>query len=268
GLSPEATAEAVAEFAAGGIDFIKDDELCGDPPYAPRAARIEAVMGVLRRHADRTGKQVMYAFNISGDFDQMRRGAEQVMKAGGDCAMLSLNWVGTPAVLALRREFPLFIHGHRNGWGLFSRAPMLGIDYRVYQKIFRLAGVDHLHVNGLRNKFSEPDASVIASARACLTPMTAGDPLLMPVFSSSQTVLQAHDTFAAIKTTDLIYACGGGIVGHPDGIAEGCRALRSAWEAAAAGVPLMDAAREDRALRKAIETFAPHLASRGQSASA
>lgn len=268
GLSPEATAEAVAEFAAGGIDFIKDDELCVDPPYAPREARIEAVMDVLRRHADRTGKQVMYAFNISGDFDQMRRGAEQVMKAGGDCAMLSLNWVGTPAVLALRREFPLFIHGHRNGWGLFSRAPMLGIDYRVYQKLFRLAGVDHLHVNGLRNKFSEPDASVIASARACLTPMKADDPLVMPVFSSSQTVLQAHDTYAAIKTTDLIYACGGGIVGHPDGIAEGCRALRSAWEAAAAGVPLMDAAREDRALRKAIETFAPHLASRGQATTA
>ncbi|WP_340108134.1 RuBisCO large subunit C-terminal-like domain-containing protein [Pikeienuella sp. HZG-20] len=268
GLTPEETADAVAEFAAGGIDFIKDDELCVDPLNAPRSARIEAVMDVLHRHADRTGKKVMYAFNISGDFDQMRRGAEQVLAAGGDCAMLSLNWVGTPAVLALRREFPLFIHGHRNGWGLFSRAPMLGIDFRVYQKIFRLAGVDHLHVNGLRNKFTEPDASVIASARACLTPLSADDPLVMPVFSSSQTVLQAHDTFAAIQSTDLIYACGGGIVGHPGGIAEGCRALRAAWEAAVAGVPLVDAAREDRALQMAIETFAPHLASRDRASTA
>jgi len=38
------------------------------------------------------------------------------------------------------------------------------------KKIWRLAGVDHLHVNGLANKFSEADDSVIASARACLTP--------------------------------------------------------------------------------------------------
>jgi ribulose-bisphosphate carboxylase large chain len=269
GMLPEETAEVVAQFAAGTIDFIKDDELNANPLYAPLEARIDAVMRVLDRHADRAGKRVMYAFNISGDLDAMRRGAEAVLRAGGDCAMVSLNWVGTPAILALRREFPLFIHGHRNGWGLFSRAPMLGIDYRVYQTIHRLAGVDHIHVNGLRNKFSEPDESVIASARACLTPLKADDPLIMPVFSSAQTVLQVHDTYAALGSTDLIYACGGGIVGHPDGIAEGAQALRTAWEAAKAGVPLEQAAREDRALRRAVETFAPHLhaaANRSQAA--
>ncbi len=264
GLLPEETAQVVAEYAAGSIDFIKDDELSSDPAFAPRQARINAVMDVLNRHADKTGKRVMYAFNISGDIDQMRRAAEQVLTAGGDCAMLSLNWVGTPAVLALRREFPLFIHGHRNGWGMLSRSPMLGLDFRVFQKIFRLAGVDHIHVNGLRNKFSEADSSVIASARACLAPLKAQDPLVMPVFSSAQTVLQVHDTYAAIQSTDLIYACGGGIAGHPDGIAAGCRALRTAWEAAEAGVPLADAARHDRALRRAVETFSPHLAASKQ----
>jgi ribulose-bisphosphate carboxylase large chain len=173
--------------------------------------------------------------------------------------MLSLNWVGTPAVLALRREFPLFIHGHRNGWALFSRAPMLGFDYRVYQKLHRLAGVDHIHVNGLRNKFAESDESVLASARACLTPLHGADPRVMPVLSSAQTVLQVHDTFAALKTTDLIHACGGGIVGHPDGIAYGTRALRAAWEAARAGIPLATAAREMPELRRAVETFERHL---------
>ena len=44
-----------------------------------------------------------------------------------------------------------------------------------------------MHVNGLQNKFSEPDESVIASARACLTPMFADKPCtVMPVFSSGQ----------------------------------------------------------------------------------
>lgn len=259
GMLPEEAAEIVGQFAQGTLDFIKDDELNANPLYAPLEARIPAIMKVLDRHADQTGRRVMYAFNISGDFDHMRRGAEMVMRAGGDCIMLSLNWVGTPAVLAMRREFPLVIHGHRNGWGLFSRSPMLGIDFRVYQKIHRLAGVDHIHVNGLRNKFSEPDDSVIASAQACLTPLQADDPLVMPVFSSAQTVLQVHDTYAAIGSTDLIYACGGGIVGHPDGIAAGCRALRQAWEAAVGGVSLDDAASESQVLRRAIETFAPHL---------
>ncbi len=259
GMLPDETAAAVSAFAEGTIDFIKDDELSANPLYAPLEARIAAVMTVLDRHADRTGKRVMYAFNITGDLDQMRRGAEAILKAGGDCAMLSLNWVGTPAVLALRREFPLFIHGHRNGWGLFSRAPMLGLDYRVYQKIHRLAGVDHIHVNGLRNKFSESDESVLASARACLTPLHDGDRRVMPVFSSAQTVLQVHDTYAALGSTDLIYACGGGIVGHPDGIAAGTRALRAAWEAARAGVPLDTAARDHPDLKKAVDTYKRHV---------
>lgn len=258
GLLPDETAQVVAQFAEGGIDFIKDDELTANPVFAPLEARIAAVMAAIDRHADRSGRRIMYAFNITGDLDQMRRGAEAILKAGGDCAMLSLNWVGTPAVLALRREFPLFIHGHRNGWALFSRAPMLGLDYRVYQKIHRLAGVDHIHVNGLRSKFAESDESVLASARACLTPLHDGDPCVMPVLSSAQTVMQIHDTYAALGTTDLIYASGGGIVGHPDGIAAGTRALRAAWEAARAGIPLAAAAQEMPVLKRAIETFGRH----------
>ena len=259
GMLPEETAAAIAAFAEGSIDFIKDDELSANPLYAPLEARIAAVMNIIDRHADKTGKRVMYAFNITGDLDHMRRGAEMILNAGGDCAMLSLNWVGTPAVLALRREFPLFIHGHRNGWGLFSRAPMLGLEYCVYQKIHRLAGVDHIHVNGLRNKFSESDESVLASARACMTPLYDGDPRVMPVFSSAQTVLQVHDTYTALGSTDLIYACGGGIVGHPGGIAEGTRALRAAWEAARAGISLEVAARNHSGLQKAIDTFKRHI---------
>lgn len=262
GLLPEETAEIVAGFAEGTLDFIKDDELNANPAFAPLEARVEAVMAVLKRHADRSGKQVMYAFNVTGDLDHMRRGAERVLRAGGDCIMVSLNWVGTPGLMALRREFPLYIHGHRNGWGLFSRAPLLGIDFRVYQKIHRLAGADHLHVNGLRNKFSESDESVIASARACLSPLSEADPLVMPVFSSGQTVLQVHDTLAATGSVDLIYACGGGLAGHPDGIAAGARALRETWEAAGEGVTLEALAQSSEPVRRAVETFAPHLVPR------
>ena len=48
----------------------------------------------------------------------------------------------------------------RNGWGYLSRHPALGWSYVAWQKIWRLAGADHMHVNGLANKFSESDESV------------------------------------------------------------------------------------------------------------
>jgi ribulose-bisphosphate carboxylase large chain len=95
-----------------------------------------------------------------------------------------------------------------------------------------------MHVNGLANKFSEPDDSVIASARACLTPMFEEKPAtVMPVFSSGQTARQAAGTYAALGSVDLIFAAGGGIMAHPGGPGDGVRALRDAWDAAIAGVP-------------------------------
>ena len=110
-----------------------------------------------------------------------------------------------------------------------------------------------MHVNGLSNKFSEDDASVIESARACLTPMFQAKPcLVMPVFSSGQSAKQAPGTYAALRSTDLIFAAGGGIMAHPDGPAAGVEALREAWSAAIDGTPLAEHARAHPALARAL----------------
>ena len=49
--------------------------------------------------------------------------------------------------------------------------------------------------------------------------------MVMPVFSSGQSVAQVADTWAALGTVDLIYAAGGGIMAHPGGPADGVAAL-------------------------------------------
>lgn len=254
GLTPAQTAALVNSLCAAGIDFIKDDELIADPPYAPFAQRLAAVMPVLQRHADRLGRMPMYAFNISGSIDEMLRRHDAVLAAGGSCVMVSVNWVGFSGVEHLRRHAQLPIHGHRNGWGAFTRHPGLGFAFQAYQKLWRLAGVDHLHVNGIRSKFWEPDDSVIESARACLAPF-AGMPALMPVFSSGQWAGQAPDLYARLRSTDLMHLAGGGIIGHPDGIAAGVASMRQGWEAAVAGTRLDDYAQDRPALRRALAHF-------------
>jgi ribulose-bisphosphate carboxylase large chain len=132
------------------------------------------------------------------------------------------------------------------------------MSFIAFQKFWRLAGVDHIHVNGLRNKFCEDDASVIASARECLTPMFPPPHKgceIMPVFSSGQSAQQAPDTFQSLGSTDLIYACGGGILAHPAGPAAGVRSLHQAWEAATAGIALTEYAANHAELRAALEAF-------------
>jgi ribulose-bisphosphate carboxylase large chain len=186
----------------------------------------------------------------------MKRRHDYVLRAGGTCVMASLNSVGLVGMIELGRFTQLPIHAHRNGWGYLSRAPGLGWDYRAWHKLWRLAGADHMHVNGLANKFSEPDDSVIASARACLEPLFPHKPCpIVPVFSSGQTVRQAAGTYAALQSTDLIFAAGGGILAHPDGPAAGVAAIRDAWEAATAGVAIEDHARTSTALAGALERF-------------
>ena len=49
----------------------------------------------------------------------------------------------------------------------------------------------------------------------------------MPVFSCGQTAAQAGDTYAALGSADLIYAAGGGIMAHPDGVAAGVGGARA-----------------------------------------
>lgn len=254
GLSPEQTAETVRELADAGIDFIKDDELMADPPHSPFERRVTAVMREINSVADRTGKKVMYAFNISDEIEDMLRHHDTVLKAGGTCVMVSVNSVGFAGVSYLRRHCQLPIHGHRNGWGTLTRCPALGFEFTAWQKLLRLVGIDHTHVNGLENKFWEPDESVVRSIQACLTPLLGGYPI-MPVISSGQWGGQAPETYRLTHTVDLMYLAGGGIMAHPGGPAAGLRALRQAWDAALLGVTVEAYASDHPELRESIAKF-------------
>jgi ribulose-bisphosphate carboxylase large chain len=254
GLTPAQTAALVEELGEAGIDFVKDDELMADPPHSPLRERVRHVMKVINALADRTGKRVMYAVNITDEIDAMKRHHDFVVREGGNCVMLSLIHVGVAGVGALRQHSQVPIHGHRNGWGMHTRHPQLGVAFAAYQKLWRLAGVDHLHVNGLRNKFWEPDDSVLQSIRAMQEPLFDGY-WAMPVISSGQWGGQAPETYRLAKTVDVLYVAGGGIMAHPQGPAAGLLGIRQAWEAAVQGIALEDYAKSHEALRRTLERF-------------
>ncbi|HMP84938.1 MAG TPA: RuBisCO large subunit C-terminal-like domain-containing protein, partial [Verrucomicrobiota bacterium] len=141
GLAPQQTADLVKVLCEAGIDFVKDDELMANPPHSPFDERVDAIMRVINAHADRTGKKVMYAFNVSDELDAMQRHYEKIVKSGGTCAMISLNSVGLAGAKKICDIGELAIHGHRNGWGMLNRHPLLGIEFPAYQVLWRMAGV-------------------------------------------------------------------------------------------------------------------------------
>ncbi|MGK7393647.1 MAG: ribulose-bisphosphate carboxylase large subunit family protein [Candidatus Cyclobacteriaceae bacterium M3_2C_046] len=254
GLSPEATAEQVRVLIEAGLDFIKDDELMGDPPHALFEKRVDKIMAVINRFSDKSGKKPMFAFNISGDWEDMLRRHDYVVQKGGTCIMLNLNWVGIPAAERISRYTQVPIHGHRNFWGALSRSEVLGYEFNVFQKIFSLAGIDHIHTNGIRNKFCESDESVIKSIKTCLNPVGGGYPVV-PVISSGQWADQAFDTYKAIQSNDLMYLCGGGITAHPGGMAAGVKSIQIAWDEAIKGNNLYQIADQYPEIQQAINFY-------------
>ncbi|TDE88518.1 ribulose 1,5-bisphosphate carboxylase [Occultella glacieicola] len=256
GLSAQQLAELVTELADAGIDFIKDDELQGNATHLPLAERVRVVTDALHRAADRNGRMPMYAFNITDDIDRLAANHDLVKAAGGTCVMVCVNTVGLAGLQYLRAHSELPIHGHRTMFGAYSRSPQLGIDFMVFQKLSRLAGSDHVHTNGLSNKFYESDEQVLASIAAVRTPLLGGYEAV-PVLSSGQTAALATRTYDRVGTDRLLVLAGGGIHGHPGGSAAGVRAMREAWSAALAGETLERRAESVPELSAALAAFGP-----------
>jgi len=254
GLTPEYTADLVKTLAEAGIDFVKDDELLCSSGNSPFAVRVEKIMKVINAFTDRTGKKIMYAFNITGDLDTMKTNYETVVKAGGTCAMVSINSVGWAGVKMVCDFGELSIHGHRNGWGMLNRHPLLGINFPAYNKIWRMAGVDQMHVNGIKNKFWESDDAVVRSIKSCHTPFLNNESVI-PVVSSGQWGGQAFETYRRTQTTDLLYMAGGGIMAHPSGPTGGVRALHQAWESAVKGLTLEETAKQYKEFGESLVKF-------------
>ncbi len=258
GLSVDETATLVRDLLGAGIDFIKDDELQANGPDCPFDDRLEAVMRAINDHAEKTGKTVLYAANITDETDQMKRNLDKMQSLGANCAMVCVSAIGQSGLRSVRDHSAALIHGHRAGWGLYSRSPDIGISFEVMQKFWRLAGVDHLHVNGLANKFTDKDSVVAQAARSVQHPISKhGGPVhaIMPVFSSGQTIWQIADSRELLGNDDFIYCAGGGIMSHPGGPADGVISLRLAAEAAQQGIPIEDYATANDPLSHAMAHF-------------
>ena len=256
GLSAKETGLLVSQLCAGGIDFIKDDELQANGPSCPFEDRVKEVMQAVNKAADKNGFKVMVAFNLTGEIDEMRRRHDFVQEQGGTCVMVNLMAVGMTGMISIGQHSNLPIHAHRAGWGALTREPLLGWSYPAWSKLWRLAGADHMHVSGLDNKFTESNESVIESARSLREPLFSHAPMCsLPVFSSGQTVLQAAATVASVGSPDLLVTAGGGIVSHPFGVAAGVKAMRQAYYAAMQKVDLTQYARGHPELAAALAEF-------------
>ena len=258
GLRPPETAALVEELVEADVDFIKDDEKLMSPAYSSLPDRVAAIMPIILDHEQKTGKKVMYAFNISGDDpEQMLRDHDIVAEAGGNAAVICINAVGFGGLKFLRKRSRLALHAHRAGLG--HPHPPSRARHGFFGLPAVLAPARHRSVPDQRHPREILGARRELRALASRpSPRRCSRPPIAPCRSSARASGAARRRTPIARTgrtTDLLYLCGGGIVSHPGGPAAGVRAVRQSWEAAVAGIPLDVYARDHRELAQSLEKF-------------
>ncbi|HJJ64245.1 MAG TPA: RuBisCO large subunit C-terminal-like domain-containing protein [Methanocorpusculum sp.] len=237
GLNPKDTAQVAYEAALGGLDLIKDDETLTNQSFCPLFERLEAVMDALDRAKDETGKQVLYAVNVTTGEDRIVDLAHKAVSAGANMLMVDVLTAGFSAIQALAEDSAINvpIHVHRTMHGALTRNPHHGIAMRPIAKLVRSAGGDQLHTGSVSGKMGSKAGEVIADNMEITKPLSD----LKPVFPVSSGGLHPGKVAAEISKlgTDIVLQAGGGIHGHPEGTTAGTRAMLQAAEAAVLGIP-------------------------------
>lgn len=253
GLTPEDTAAVAYEAAIGGVDLIKDDETLTDQKFCPIDRRLPLVMKRLEEAKDETGREVLYAVNISARADRIAERALHAIDLGANMVMIDVFTTGFGALQALGEDprIKVPIHVHRTMHAAFTRNPEHGIAMRPLARIIRMLGADQLHTGTVSGKMSH-DAPEVKASIEVLKCACAG---MKPTFPVSSGGLHPGKVAHEIATlgTDIILQAGGGIHGHPDGTAAGARAMRQAVDACMEGTSLEEYAKDHYELERALK---------------
>jgi ribulose-bisphosphate carboxylase large chain len=216
GLSPIQLLEVVKQLVDGGVDFIKEDEILGNPDCCPLTDRIKTLQPYLN------GKKVIYCYCINGDYPYCIERAKAVAAGGGNGVHLNI-WGGLGIYKSVRElDLPLFIHFQKSGDRAFtSRNHAHHIRWPVVCKLAAIMGVDSIHA-GMWGGYSSDttqeltDSLNVLRSKNVVPALSCG---MHPGIVNRITELFGNDYMANV---------GGAIHGHPQGTLAGVKAMRQA----------------------------------------
>lgn len=256
GLNPAEGGAIFYETALGGVDFIKDDELLGDTSFSPLEERVKAYVAAARQAEQETGKKVHYIANVTGRLDRINERARRAVAAGAGAVMLNWLFSGPDALVNLTadEEINVPVLAHCAGTGLYMDSLAGGVAARVlFGRLARLAGADGVIFCTPMSGGGITKSEYLKIAQYLRAPHRYHQPSL-PVVGGGATPGQVP-IIAADLGLDVMIAAGGAVQGHPMGAKAGAKAMMAAVEAAAAGVPLIEAQKGSPELVAALKLW-------------
>ena len=256
GFGPEVGARFFAESARGGVDIIKDDELLGNTSFSAMLDRVTAYRRAAQEVHEETGHRAAYCPNITDRPEKVVENARRARELGADMVMINAVTAGLGVVQAVAEDpdCALPILTHYAGTGSMTENPRAGISSPLLLgKLCRLAGADTAMFGSVYSSYPLLREKYLRIAHFQRMPLFDLKPALPCVGGG----IHPGNAVRIIEDIglDVMLAVGGAIQGHPAGAAAGGQAMRQAIDAAVAGVPLPDMARQHSELRQALEAW-------------
>ncbi len=235
GFPPRTGARFVRAVAAGGIDLVKDDELLADPAFSRVRERSRAYAAALDEVSQVTGQRPRYIANVTCRARDLEATAQAALEGGADALMVNVLAVGLDALAGLVESTPgTPVFAHTAGVETFTGAARSGYGHALLiGRLVRLVGADAVLLSTPYATRPLPEPAFHATVDAMRGPWR-GLRASMPVVGGGLTAATVPAIVDAVGI-DVIIGVGGAIQGHPEGPAEGARAVRAAIDAAVAG---------------------------------
>ncbi len=272
GYSPEELYKLALDLFMGGADYLKDDENLTSPWYNRFEDRVKVVTKAMEKAENETGEKKTWFANITAPILELERRLEILADYGVPHAMIDvvvLGWGVLDYVRELAEDYGIALHAHRAMHTAFARNPYHGISMFVLAKLYRVIGVDQLHIGTAgAGKMEGEKWEVIQYKRIITEDHYVPDENdvfhleqkfyhIKPVFPTSSGGLHPGNIQPVIDALgkDIVLQLGGGTMGHPDGPRAGAMAVRQAIDAIMQGIPLDEYAKTHKELARALEKW-------------
>ncbi|MHA1580519.1 MAG: RuBisCO large subunit C-terminal-like domain-containing protein [Candidatus Freyarchaeota archaeon] len=253
---PEIGAELAYEVAAGGVDFVKDDELLADMPLNRVEDRLVKFLEALDKASEEKGEPTLYTVNITDRPKKVLELADKAIDLGANALMVNIITVGYETFRELAEDpsinVPILAH---TDYSAVHYAPeYYGVDARlILGKFCRLAGADIEVYPAPYGKAPMIKETYMQVWRELTFPFYHLKPTTpMP---AGGIIVQNVPQITADIGFDFVVGVGGAMHAHPDGPRAGATAFRQAIDATMQGIPLEKYAEDHKELGRALGTW-------------
>ena len=230
GLDVDTLKEVCKNMVRGGVDFIKEDEILGNPSCCPFEERVKIVNDVVQNEATKLNKEVFYAPCVNSDLPYLLNRIEFLVEQKIKAYHLNI-WSGVNMYKYLRSfDFNIAMFYQKSGDRVLTdKNNSYSIAWGVLLKLARISGADFIHAGMWGGYLSDTKQDLSEWMSILTSTNKLGFNKTVPSLSCG-----SHpglvDTTIKNFGNDVMMSLGGSLHGHPDGTISGAKAMRQAFD--------------------------------------